>query len=139
MLDLGGLNQYWERNDETGQGFNRRPAISNIEVNIYTTQEMDDLLIEMLENLFEIQPGSFPPYITSVRDVIESYHCYRMWRRTSDTRAIEIDVSEKYTDVINRWSQVQQGKSKKPSLPTKQLYAQIELLIAPFEGYTNVM
>ena len=83
---------------------------------------MDELLVEILENLFESQSGSFPPHITSMEELRERDNCCRMRIRTSDTRSIEVNISENDINVMNQWSQIQQSKVKKPSLPMNHHY-----------------
>ena len=120
-------------------GFTSGPAISNTKGVLYTSSEIDDLLIEILEELFEEEPTLFPPVVDSKLSLRDSYHCFRTFRRTSDSRAIEQNVSQLDIDVINRWDQVERSKGKKPSQPMRMHYAEFELLVEPFIRYTLAM
>ena len=64
--------------------------------------ELDDMLSTTLEGIFEREPQLFPPHIQKKDDVRKIYHYFRSFRRTSDTRAIEINASDKNMDVVNR-------------------------------------
>ena len=66
---------------------------------------------------------------------MERYHSNRTWRRTSDTRAIEMDLKATDIDIVNKWRQA----GKRSSQPMKQYYAQLELLMGPFKRYTQAM
>ena len=94
-------------------GFKDGPAISNIKGGIVSSSDLDGLLFSLLEDLFEEQNVLFPPEIKTILDIKERYHSSRTWRRTDDTRAIEMNVRDKYIDVVNRWKQVESVKEKK--------------------------
>lgn len=101
--------------------------------------ELDDMLSSTLEGILDQAPHLFPPYILKNTDVRERYHCYRRFCRTSDTRAIEMNVSDKDIGVVNRWSLVEKKNGTKDSQPMKVHYAQFELLLGPFLRYTKAM
>ena len=64
---------------------------------------------------------------------MESYHCFRSLRRASDTRALEMKVSQSDIDCVNRRGQDQRSThGLKLKLPMRQHYAQPELLVRPF-------
>ena len=71
--------------------------------------------------------------------MLSQYHCYRTFRRSSDTRALEEKVSETDINVINRWEQRGGTSKAKMREPMNQYYAQFELLLKPFLRYTYAM
>ena len=121
-------------------GFLEGPGISNFNGELYTTNEIDQILQEILEEWYEEDPSLFPPDIRSSSDILESYHCFRSLRRASDTRALEMRVSQADIDCVNRWGQDQRNThGLKLKLPMRQHYSQPELLIRPFLRYTGAM
>ena len=64
--------------------------------------------------------------------------CYRTFRRTSDTRALEEKVDQTDIDIVNKWEQRGSDK-RKIAQPMRHHYAQFELLIKPFLRYTYAM
>ena len=57
--------------------------------------------LEILEDLFDGERSLFPPDITSKDLVRERYQAFRSFRRTSDTRAAEMDDSSLDIDIVN--------------------------------------
>ena len=117
------------------------PAISDNQGYLLSTQNLDKLLHEMLMDLYEINPSLFPPSINSNEDIVAHYHCFRTFRRSSDTRALEEKVSETDINIVNRWDQRRGGKGAnvKRRGPMNQYYAQFDLLLKPFLRYTYAM
>ena len=70
--------------------------------------------------------------------IIESYKCFRTFRRTSDTRALEEKVDQTDIDIVNKWEHMGLMK-RKTAQPMRQHYAQFELLVKPFIRYTYAM
>ena len=83
-------------------GFTEGPGISNYHGILYTTNEIDQILQEILEECYNEDPSLFPPDIKSSSNILESYHCFRSLRRASDTRALEMRVSQADIDCVNR-------------------------------------
>lgn len=105
----------------------------------FESSEFNDILHQILEELFESQKSLFPPFITSKEDIHDSYHCFRTFRKSSDTRAIEVKVSESDIDIVNRWSTKGPLKTAQASGKMRIYYAQPELLIEPFIRYGQAM
>ena len=78
------------------------PAITNDEGVLYTTNEIDQILQDILEEWYDEDPSLFPQDIKSSSDIIKSYHCFRLLRRASDTPALEMRVSQADIDCVNR-------------------------------------
>ena len=78
------------------------PAISDHQGYLVSTQTLDKYLHEVLMELYEEHVSLFPPTIQSVEEIVPQYHCYRTFRRSSDTRALEEKINETDINVINR-------------------------------------
>ena len=106
---------------------------------MYKATDIDDLLIEILEEIFDSRPNLFPPSIESKESIREFYHCFRTFRRTSDSRAIEQNVNQVDIDIVNRWQKLEKSKGRRPNQPMKLHYAEFQLLLKPFIRYTFAM
>ena len=110
---------------------------------------MNVLLLDILVECFKENTALFPADIRTelaegdnVRDVLSShYACYRTFRRTSDTRAMnkrkELDSDD--VDIVNRWRTVELGKGKRPQRAMRHHYDDIQILLDPFLRYTKAM
>ena len=104
------------------------PAISDIKGELLTTVELDQMLNELLEDLYSQDLTLFPPDIRGLEDISASYHCFRYLRRASDTRAPEKKVAQTDINCVNRWGQDQRNTHGiKIKLPMRQHYSQPEL------------
>ena len=117
------------------QGITRGPAISDVKGNILKSTEIDEMLLEILEEMYEEDPDGFPAEIDSKEKLGDGYHCFRTFRRTSDTRALNVGVDGVDIDIVNRWTKKEKAGSRTMSQPMKQHYADFELLIEPFKRY----
>ena len=116
------------------------PAISDVQGEMYTSVELDQMLKEVLEETYEEDSSLFPPDIKQVDDIASSYHCFRSLRQASDTRALEMKVEQTDIDCINRWGQDQRNTHGiKIQMPMRQHYAEPELLVRPLLRYTLAM
>ena len=121
-------------------GFTEGPGISNYYGILYTTNEIDKILQEILEECYDEDPLLFPPDIKSSSDILESYHCFRSLRKASDIQALEMRVSQADINCVNPWGQDQRNTHElKLKFPMRQHYSQPELLIQPFLRYTMAM
>ena len=117
------------------QGNVSGPVISHVNGDIYKSSEIDEILIEILEEMFEEDPNGFPSEVDTKDKLMDAYHCFRTFRRTSDTQALNGEVSGDDIDIVNRWSKKEKAGSRTLSQPMKQHYADFELLIEPFKRY----
>ena len=81
----------------------------------------------------------FHPEIKGTEDITERFSVFRSLRRASDTRALNMKVSETDIDVVNRWKRVEGGKGRKTLGSMRQHYAEFTYLVEPFLRYTNAM
>ena len=87
------------------QGIVTGPAISDCRGKALSTSECDDMMTEILEKIFSLKPNLFPPHILGNENISERYHYFRTFHRTSDTRAIEMDLKNINIDIVNKWRQ----------------------------------
>ena len=114
------------------------PAISDSNGLLLSTKELDRMMHEVLVDLYSMDRTLFPPSMDAPETIVESYKCFRTFRRTSDTRAIEEKVDQTDIDIVNKWEHMGLTK-RKTSQPMRQHYAQFELLVKPFIRYTYAM
>jgi hypothetical protein len=124
---------------KTTKGFSDGPAISDIGGRAYSTKDMTDSLLEILEDLFDSDRGLFPVDITSKEMMRERYQAFRSFRRTSDTRAAEMNVGSTDTDIVNRWQMVEGAQGRRAAMPMRLHYTQIDIILKPFLRYTWLM
>jgi hypothetical protein len=116
------------------------PAISDLTRKILTTGYLDFKLVSLLEEVHDEAPHLFPSNIKTNKDEIGNcYQVFRSLRRSSDTRAIEKNISRNDIDTVNRWHGTEQAMGSRPYRPMYQHYAQVDLLIKPFLRYTSAM
>ena len=120
-------------------GFKDGPAISDFRGKLLTTRDLDDMLIEILTNIYLEDKTLFPPDIMSEEDISFNYQCFRTFRRSAATRAIEKKIAKIDVEIVNRWRTVETAAGKRPHLPMYIHYAQVEELVGPFLRFTNAM
>jgi hypothetical protein len=120
-------------------GFTDGPAISDSRGRSFSSKDMSASFLEILEDLFDSERHLFPPDITSKELLRERYQAFRSFRRTSDSRAAEMNVSASDIDIVNRWESVERAKGKRANMSMRLHYLQIELIVKPFLRYTGRM
>ena len=68
-------------------GFTSGPAISDTINYLLPTREIETLFHDLPTELFEMDSSLFPPTVSSIEEVIESYQVNRSLRRTANMRA----------------------------------------------------
>ena len=124
---------------KSSQGFTKGPAISDVAGDVLETRLLDDMLLEVLEEIFIENRRAFPEHIKSVEDIQSAYHCFRSFRRASDTRALEKKVGKDDINIVNRWSTTERTEGRRPNQDMRYYYADIGLLKGPFLRYTYSM
>jgi len=61
------------------------------------------MMHEVLRDFHRADQDLFPLKIKTEEDLKNGYHCYRTFRRPSDTRDTEEKVRTLDIDVVNRW------------------------------------
>ena len=77
------------------------PVISSLSGLLLSTQTINDMLIGVLQEIYEEDATAFPADIDSKNALGQSYQYYRTSRKTSDTRDLERNVSPSDIDVID--------------------------------------
>ena len=78
----------------------------------------------------------------NIRVVFEKhYSCFRSFRRTSNSRALENrdGLHDDDIDIVNRWRQAENAKGKHPTHVMQQHYVEMDVLLQPFLRYTRAM
>ena len=99
-----------------------------------------EALQEGMEDIFAENRRIFPEHIKAVEDIHSAYHCFRSFRRASDTRALEKKVGKDDINIVNRWSTTERTEGRRPNQDMRYYYADIGLLKGPFyKGFPKVL
>lgn len=115
------------------------PGISDNKGFVIDPAAIDEMLHEILCELFNEHPTLFPPGIENENDIKEGYQCFRTFRRSSVTRATEMKVSKSDKDIVNRWRMEKDANGNKVNLEMHQHYTNFDDLLLPFLRYTKAM
>ena len=83
-------------------GLTDGPAISDTIGKLIEPREIDEILIELLIVCYQEDRALYPADMDTEEKLRDSYQCFRTFRRTSDTRALEKKVSESDMDIVNQ-------------------------------------
>ena len=117
---------------KTNLGLRDGPAISGETGKLLESSEVDEMLTELLMECYTENRELFPLDMDTQEKIRNNYHCFRTFRRTSDTRALEMKVHESDIDIVNRWKAVETAKGSRPGRAMQQHYAQLDLLMGTF-------
>ena len=123
-------------NLKASQGFYRGPAISDVYGDVLPSKLLDEMLCKVLEEIFNEDKKIFLEHIKSEDDIRNAYHCFRSFRRGSDTRALEMNLGKDDVTIVNCWSTVKKVEGRRPSQDMRYYYADLVLLKDPFLRYT---
>jgi hypothetical protein len=90
------------------------PAISDLKGKIFSSRSLNDAFLEILEDLFDTHRELFPASVEDKETLRKRIQAYRTFRRTSDSVAIEMGVSQVDIDVVNRWQTLEKAKGSRP-------------------------
>ena len=124
---------------KTNLGLRDGPAISGETGKLLESSELDEMSPKLLMEFHSENREFFPLNMDTQENTRNNYHCFRTFRRTSDTRALEIKVHESDIDIVNRWKAVETVKGSRPGCVMRQHYAQLDLLMGPFLRYISAM
>lgn len=91
----------------------------------YSLKEMNEIFWIVLEELQEDRPELFGGPV----DIRDTYSLMRSLRRGSDTEAVRLKIDNKAIDLMHRWSTVESARGKQASMPMRDHYAQVCLLL----------
>ena len=116
------------------------PVVARADGSVMSSNELNDMFQEGMIALFELDSSLFDKEIKTQADIKNKYHVYRSFRRGSDTRAIEMAVSQADINVVNRWAKEDRAGHKKASFQTmSEYYSDVKILLGPFLRYTQAM
>ena len=104
-----------------------------------TTTEMDEIFVELLSEMLEDRREMFPVDIITPSDVSDNYNVFRSLRRGSESRAMDMDVSEGDRYIVNRWRKKERAGTSKIALSIDQSYVDVSLAKSHFLRYTGAM
>ena len=104
-----------------------------------TTLEMNEMFVELLSEILEDRKELFPVDIITASDVCDNYNVFRSLRRGSESRAMDMDVSEGDRYIVNRWRKKERAGTSKIALSIDQSYVDVSLATSPFLRYTGAM
>ena len=122
-----------------GIRFIRGYAISDMRGKPYQTRVIDEALHEILIELFGERQSLFPKHINTTEKIVEKYHAFRTFRRSSATRAQKMNLNSDDIDAINRWSRKEKRNGRRIGGPLRQHYADILFMDEAFLRYTEAM
>jgi hypothetical protein len=100
---------------------------------------MNETLLELLGEILEEDRDLFAVDVRLAIDLQEKYNVFRSFRRGSESRAVERNVSEGDRYIVNRWRRKERAGASKISLTIDQAYVDVSLAIDPFLRYTGAM
>lgn len=92
----------------------------------------------MLEEIHQEDPNAFPPDILCREQLHERYQCFRTFRRTSDSHALNCKIKKLDIQIVNRWAKVEKAGGRLPSMEMQHHYAEFGTLLQPFLRYTTI-
>jgi hypothetical protein len=104
-----------------------------------STSEMNDLMIELLLEIYELRRDLFAVDVKSSSDISEKYNVFRSFRRGSESRAVAQKVSEADRYVVNRWRKKEVAGTGKVCHPIDQHYVDVSIVKDSFLRYTKAM
>jgi hypothetical protein len=69
---------------------------------------------EILEELFISQRDLFPLSVKRRDDTVANYHIFCLFRRSSDTRALNQGISREGIDLVNHLHQIEKSDGSRP-------------------------
>ena len=109
--------------------FRDSPTTSDEEGHLVDTKDIDNLFLDILEECYSEEPGLFPADIISVEDLRHFYHWFRTFKKSSTSRAVDMNVARCDTDIVNHGKTAEGARDSRPNRVMKQRYALLELLM----------
>ena len=125
------VNQIYGR--ETGPSFCNNNGV------VLKSHDMDEILHELLGEIFIEHPALFQSDIQSIADIEDKYLVYWEFCCGSDSLAIAMKVPAEDIKVVNRWSRKEASGMEKASMDMTQYHAEVRVLLPSFMRYTGAM
>ena len=127
-------------NIKASYGFLDGPLISDVSGMLMAPKVIDDMIHDILSKIFRESRNLFPPSIKCEDDIITQYKSYRTFRRSSDTRALDVKLSSNDIDIVNRWrTNERKRQGKRVAVQMRHHYSDFDKLLKPFLRYTRSM
>ena len=121
-------------------GKHKGPLMVHRDGNKISSRELDEIFHHHLVRVWNQSPLLFPSHaIGDEEDIVNKYANFRSFRRGSNTRAKEMNVSIPDTEIVNRWRVKESSGTRKEGGTMDQTYKDPTLLLAPFLRYTQKM
>ena len=117
----------------------RGPMMRDAEGESISNSNLNVILHDFLEELWEMDPKLFPASVKAKEEIKDKYNVFRSFRRGSDTQAMNEEVSADDANCVNRWKAKVKAKNKQPNLSMHHKYADLSMLLGPFLRYTGKM
>jgi len=88
-----------------------------------------------VERLLTLQAAR-PDLIPAEVDISEQFGVSRSFRRGSTSVSRTRGVDDKQVELINRWRKVESARGKRPTLPMKEHYSDIAILVPEMVKYS---
>ena len=121
------------------EGRTTGPACLNEDRIQSSTAEMNDVVHELMVELYDTRRELFDIDIKTEADVYNKYNVYPSFRRGPESRAVSRKVDESDRYIIHRWRKKEAAGQNKVGHPIDQLYVNISLVKEAFLRYTKAM
>ena len=118
---------------------NHGPAICDDDGYLMSNRKMNEMLWTVMEELYTEDPDQFPKAITCLEDIPTWLQLFRFMRKTSDSRALRVGITEADINLVNRWSSEMRAKGRKPSEHLSISYSQQDILDDVYKRYSSAM
>lgn len=115
------------------------PAFVNVKGYQSSTSDMNDLFLDVLTEIYEVDPKLFGVDVIEVGDLADKFNVFRSFRRGSESRAVAMKVSEADRYVVNRWKKKESAGAGKVHHAIDQHYVDINMVKESFLRYTAAM
>lgn len=113
------------------------PAICDGAGHLLTARSVNEVIWDLLEELYDEGEVKFPMAASCKDDIRELIELDRSFCRSSESRATRMGVSQPDKDIVNRWSKEVKAKGKKPSEALSTHYADQQQLDDCFRRCTQ--
>jgi len=110
----------------------RGPAFCNLAGEVGSSFSYEVGFVERLLTVQAARPDVIPTDV----DISEQFGVSRSFRRGSTSVARTRGVEDKQVELINRWRKVESARGRKPTLPMKEHYSDIAILIPEMVKYS---
>ncbi len=115
------------------------PALCDDNGTVLKSRDMNEVLHDLLGEIFVEHPAFFDSDIQSISDIEDKHSVCRSFCRGSDYLAIAMKVPSEDVKVVNRWSRKEASGTSKVSMDMTQCHADTHVLLPSFMRCTGAM